>query len=77
MAVLFIQKIAKTALGSACQLVDISRRVCCVIPEFGQKKWQSRKDSNLDKMNQNHLCYRYTTGLRSNRGQLSLTMLLI
>ena len=29
------------------------------------KKWQSRKDSNLNKMNQNHLCYRYTTGLRT------------
>ena len=29
-----------------------------------QKKWQSCKDSNLNKMNQNHLCYRYTTGLR-------------
>ena len=29
-----------------------------------QKKWQSCKDSNLNKVNQNHLCYRYTTGLR-------------
>ena len=29
----------------------------------GQKKWQSCKDSNLNKVNQNHLCYRYTTGL--------------
>ena len=29
-----------------------------------QKKWQTYKDSNLDKVNQNHLCYRYTTGLR-------------
>ena len=28
------------------------------------KKWQSCKDSNLNKVNQNHLCYRYTTGLR-------------
>ncbi len=27
------------------------------------KKWQSCKDSNLNKVNQNHLCYRYTTGL--------------
>ncbi len=27
-----------------------------------QKKWLPRKDSNLDKMIQNHLCYRYTTG---------------
>ena len=26
-------------------------------------RWQSCKDSNLNKMNQNHLCYRYTTGL--------------
>ena len=34
-------------------------------PEKRQKKWQSRKDSNLNKMNQNHLCYRYTTGLRT------------
>ncbi len=25
--------------------------------------WQPRKDLNLNKMNQNHLCYRYTTGL--------------
>ena len=30
------------------------------------KKWQPRKDSNLNKMNQNHLCYHYTTGLRIN-----------
>ena len=30
-----------------------------------QKKWQTCKDSNLNKMNQNHLCYRYTTGLRN------------
>ena len=29
-----------------------------------KKKWQSCKDSNLNKVNQNHLCYRYTTGLR-------------
>ena len=29
-----------------------------------QKKWQTCKDSNLNKVNQNHLCYRYTTGLR-------------
>ena len=29
------------------------------------KKWQTCKDSNLNKVNQNHLCYRYTTGLRS------------
>ena len=29
-----------------------------------QKKWQTYKDSNLDKVNQNHLCYRYTIGLR-------------
>ena len=28
------------------------------------KKWQTCKDSNLNKVNQNHLCYRYTTGLR-------------
>ena len=28
------------------------------------KKWQTYKDSNLDKVNQNHLCYRYTIGLR-------------
>ena len=27
-------------------------------------KWQTCKDSNLNKVNQNHLCYRYTTGLR-------------
>ena len=26
------------------------------------KRWLPRKDSNLDKMIQNHLCYRYTTG---------------
>lgn len=31
---------------------------------FAVKKWQSCKDSNLNKVNQNHLCYRYTTGLR-------------
>lgn len=31
--------------------------------EEGKKKWQSCKDSNLNKVNQNHLCYRYTTGL--------------
>ena len=31
---------------------------------YGKKKWQSCKDSNLNKVNQNHLCYRYTTGLR-------------
>ncbi len=33
---------------------------------FGKraKKWQTCKDSNLNKVNQNHLCYRYTTGLR-------------
>ena len=31
---------------------------------FKQKKWQTCKDSNLNKVNQNHLCYRYTTGLR-------------
>ena len=31
---------------------------------FLAKKWQSCKDSNLNKVNQNHLCYRYTTGLR-------------
>ena len=30
-----------------------------------QKKWQTYKDSNLDKVNQNHLCYRYTIGLRT------------
>ena len=30
---------------------------------YGKKKWQSCKDSNLNKVNQNHLCYRYTTGL--------------
>ena len=34
-------------------------------PPQKTKKWQSRKDSNLNKMNQNHLCYRYTTGLRT------------
>jgi DNA-damage-inducible protein D len=28
------------------------------------KKWQSRRDSNPNIMNQNHLCYHYTTGLR-------------
>ena len=33
--------------------------------ENGKKKWQTCKDSNLNKMNQNHLCYRYTTGLRT------------
>ncbi len=26
------------------------------------ERWLPRKDLNLDKMNQNHLCYRYTTG---------------
>ena len=31
---------------------------------FAAKKWQTYKDSNLDKVNQNHLCYRYTIGLR-------------
>ena len=34
------------------------------LPQKKQKKWQTYKDSNLDKVNQNHLCYRYTTGLR-------------
>ena len=29
-----------------------------------KQKWQTCKDSNLNKVNQNHLCYRYTTGLR-------------
>ena len=29
-----------------------------------KRKWQTCKDSNLNKVNQNHLCYRYTTGLR-------------
>ena len=33
--------------------------------EKKQKKWQTYKDSNLDKVNQNHLCYRYTIGLRA------------
>ena len=34
------------------------------VPEDSfKKKWQPRKDSNLNKMNQNHLCYHYTTGL--------------
>ena len=37
-----------------------------IFPEKRQKKWQPRKDSNLNKMNQNHLCYHYTTGLRDN-----------
>ena len=43
-------------------------RVCGRRPRFSAvrtKKWQSRKDSNHNKMNQNHLCYRYTTGLRT------------
>ena len=31
------------------------------------QKWQSRKDSNLDKVNQNHLCYHYTTGLHASQ----------
>ena len=35
-----------------------------VLPGWSIEKWQSRKDSNLDKVNQNHLCYHYTTGLR-------------
>ncbi len=30
-----------------------------------KQKWQTCKDSNLNKVNQNHLCYRYTTGLRA------------
>ena len=36
-----------------------------VLPGWSIEKWQSRKDSNLDKVNQNHLCYHYTTGLRA------------
>ena len=27
-----------------------------------QKKWLPDQDSNLDKLNQNQLCYRYTIG---------------
>ena len=30
-----------------------------------KQKWQTCKDSNLNKVNQNHLCYRYTTGLQT------------
>ena len=33
--------------------------------DFRQKKWQPCKDLNLNKVNQNHLCYHYTTGLRN------------
>ena len=29
-----------------------------------QKKWQPDLDSNQDKVNQNHLCYRYTIRLQ-------------
>ena len=43
----------------------ILRPVSLPAPRKKAKKWQSRKDSNLNKMNQNHLCYRYTTGLRT------------
>lgn len=34
-------------------------------------KWQPRKDSNLNKVNQNHLCYRYTTGLYMSKEKFS------
>ena len=39
-------------------------RLHIFLPFQGKKKWQPRKDSNLNKMNQNHLCYHYTTGLQ-------------
>ncbi len=32
--------------------------------DFDLEKWLPGKDSNLDKMLQRHLCYRYTTGQR-------------
>ncbi|MFM1871514.1 MAG: hypothetical protein RL398_936 [Planctomycetota bacterium] len=31
------------------------------------RKWLPRKDLNLDKQDQNLLCYRYTTGYRVRR----------
>ena len=59
---LFLQILseAKTA-GSAKPAENKSGSM--IFPEKRQKKWQPRKDSNLNKMNQNHLCYHYTTGL--------------
>ena len=32
--------------------------------DFSAKKWQPDLDSNQDKVNQNHLCYRYTIRLQ-------------
>ena len=43
----------------------LSQDSWCLPQTFKQKKWQTCKDSNLNKVNQNHLCYRYTTGLRA------------
>ena len=34
--------------------------------ESGQKKWLPDQDLNLDKLNQNQLCYRYTIGQSEN-----------
>ena len=48
-----------TGAASAARRVP-AKRDCAV----NKKKWQTYKDSNLDKVNQNHLCYRYTIGLR-------------
>lgn len=48
------------AVGYACRMAEGPEQARS--SATGASKWLPRQDSNLDRVDQNHLCYHYTTG---------------